>query len=197
MARYSDIEIIEGLQRADHSIMSYLWDELAPRLQYFAENFIRNKHDAEEIISTVFLKLPKASSRFTSLDHVKSFLYISAKHKCLDYLRRKQAHQRRQLHYESHVSETAEPEEAAAERIYLKSELIHAIYKEMQKLPENCRQIFELTYLEGLNAREISDKLNIAVSTVTTQRSRAIKFLREVLSHREFVTLLILLNSIP
>ena len=80
--------------------------------------------------------------------------------------------------------------------MFIKAELIHAIYKEMEKLPKNCRQIFELTYQEGLNARQISDKLGIAVTTVTTQRSRAIKFLRKVLSHRAFVTLLILL-SIP
>jgi RNA polymerase sigma-70 factor (family 1) len=194
MARYSDIKIFEGLQKADPKIMSFLWDEFAPRLQYFAENLIRDRHEAGQIVSDVFLKLPKASARFTSLDHVRSYLYIVVKHKCVDNLRRREVDHRRQLHYESHVSETAESDEAAAARMYVETELIHAAFREVKKLPKKCLQIFMLTYREGLTAREISDRLNITVSTVTTQQSKAIKHLRKALSYRRILLLLILLN---
>lgn len=197
MANYSDIAIVEGLRIADHKIMSYLWAEYAPRLQYFAENLIRNKEDAEEIVSTVFLKLPKASARFSSKDHITGWLYISTKNECLDYLRRRHVRQKQQQHYESHVAKTAESEEAAAERAYLQTELIHAIFRKMEKMPKIRKKIFEMTYQEGMNARQISDKLGITVSAVTTQRSRAIAFLKEVISYKELITLLILLNSIP
>lgn len=194
MAKYSEIEIFEGLRNGDSKIIAYLWNEYAPRLQYFAENLIRNKEEAEEIVSTVFLNLPKASARLTSVDHIKASLYISAKNKCVDYLRRKVTQQKQQLHYESYVSKAVEPEESPAERIFLRAELIDSIHKEMKKLPGNCRRVFELAYMDGLSTHEISVKLNINTSTVHSHRFRAINHLRKVLSHKEIIMLLILLT---
>jgi RNA polymerase sigma-70 factor (ECF subfamily) len=75
------------------------------------------------------------------------------------------------------------------------SDLIQKIYAEIQNLPEKSREIFILTYFEGLTARVIAERLNIAVSTVTTQRQRALKYLRDVLSDEQFLMLTLMFVS--
>ena len=48
----------------------------------------------------------------------------------------------------------------------------------MEDLPPACRTVFSLT-LEGYSAKEIADKLDIAVETVKKQKQIARKILKE------------------
>ena len=69
------------------------------------------------------------------------------------------------------------------------------IYQKIEELPTKCKEIFKLTYFEGMKAGEIAKQLNISTSTVTTQRSIAIKYLKEVLSAEQFLLAFLLLNG--
>ena len=79
--------------------------------------------------------------------------------------------------------------EDAAARIET-SELSVRIDEALKKLPEKCRQVFELSRFEGLKYRDISDKLDISVKTVEAQMSKALKILREHLKDYFFWYLL-------
>ena len=55
------------------------------------------------------------------------------------------------------------------------------IYKEMDKLPDKCREIFTMSYLEERKTSEIAVLLNISTRTVEVQLYKALKILRGIL----------------
>ena len=55
----------------------------------------------------------------------------------------------------------------------------------LESLPEQCKKIYKLNRLEGLNYPEIAARLKITVGTVKTQMSRAFQKFREGL--KEFM----------
>ena len=63
------------------------------------------------------------------------------------------------------------------------------IWEGIKKLPEKCREIFELNRFEGKKYAEISYKLGISVKTVEAQMSKALKAMREHLA--DYIHLLI------
>lgn len=75
---------------------------------------------------------------------------------------------------------------------FTESELQTKINNALGKLPEKCRQVFQLSRFEELKYKEIAKKLNISVKTVEAQMSKALKILREELKDYIIVVLLMM-----
>jgi RNA polymerase sigma-70 factor (ECF subfamily) len=76
------------------------------------------------------------------------------------------------------------------------AELEGRIQAALQKLPEKCRNVFEMNRFEGKKYGEIADQLELSVKTVETHMSRALKVLREELHDYLYVLILLLLKYI-
>ncbi len=64
----------------------------------------------------------------------------------------------------------------------LAKELEDIITSEIEKLPEQCREIFILSRFDGLSHKEIAEKKNISENTVKVQIFRALKKIKEAIS---------------
>jgi RNA polymerase sigma-70 factor (family 1) len=180
----SEEALIAGLQQNDREAFTQLYDEYFTVLCYFASRIINNKEEAEDIVINTFSKFWAMRANFESQANIKAFLYIVTRNNCLDYLQYK----RKQISFEKEYAYFLDSDgEEKIERVKIESELLRKIYAEIQHLPPKCKQIFTLTYFDGLKANEISEQLNISVSTVTSQRARAISLLRSVLSSDEWM----------
>ena len=56
------------------------------------------------------------------------------------------------------------------------------LYAEIEKLPEQCRKVFEAIVLKDMKYKEAAEQLNLSVNTIKTHLARAIKQLRTSLS---------------
>ena len=65
--------------------------------------------------------------------------------------------------------------------LFAEDERLELIYKEMDKLPDKCREIFTMSYLEERKTSEIAVLLNISTRTVEVQLYKALKILRGIL----------------
>ena len=65
--------------------------------------------------------------------------------------------------------------------LFAEDERLELIYKEMDKLPDKCREIFTMSYLEERKTSEIAVLLNISTRTVEAQLYKALKILRGIL----------------
>ena len=65
--------------------------------------------------------------------------------------------------------------------LFAEDERLELIYKEMDKLPEKCREVFTMSYLEERKTSEIAVLLNISPRTVEAQLYKALKILRGIL----------------
>ena len=64
----------------------------------------------------------------------------------------------------------------------VEEELAAALKEAMGALPERCREVFELSRVQGLRYAEIAAVLGISIKTVEGQMGRALRILRERLA---------------
>ncbi len=178
MKNYSDIEVIRGLEKSDPNIISYIWSEFNGKLYYFALQLIKNPQDAEDVVATVFERIQKKAYDFESMpkSHIQSFLYTAVRNQCIDYFRSKAREAKGVENFRTSLN-TLE-NSVTIEHLVIQTDLLNKLYCEIKNLPKGQREVFKLTYIEGLDVREISKKLGISVSTVTTQRQRALEYLK-------------------
>lgn len=186
-------EIIEGLKGNDQLVFDRVFDDYFPQMQFFATGLIGDREEARDIVNRVFLTLWNRKTNFETLTNIKAFLYICTRNSCLNFLQQRQRQEAGRMEYESRLNFA--DNDKNIELQMMQTELMQLIYQKIEELPNKCKEIFKLTYFEGLHAGEIAKKLNIATSTVTTQRSIAIKYLRAVLSADDFLVFLLLLNG--
>ena len=63
--------------------------------------------------------------------------------------------------------------------------ILTEIYRELadavNKLPEECRKVFELCYFQGLDNESAANELGLSVNTIKAQKARGKKILKESL----------------
>lgn len=153
-------------------------------LVYFADNLIRNSEVAEEIVQDGFVKLWNRHAEFHSASKIKAFLYIVTKNACFNYL--KTAKYRYTEEVEDWTDRLANPDPDLLTAI-IHAELMTEIYQELEKLPEQYRRIFRMSYLEDKTTEEICAELGVSPNAVFTGKSKAIGLLRKAFKGKNLV----------
>lgn len=191
--KYTEPEIIDGLKDDDRWVFDRVFEDYFPPVQYFATRLIGDAEEARDIVIRTFQTMWRLKSNFASLNNIKAFLYITTRNNCLNYLQYRQRQEAGRKAYEARLMEAGS--DKSAELCMIEAELLQLIHQKIEVLPKKCKEIFKLTYFEGMKAGEIAKLLHISTSTVTTQRSIAIKYLREVLSQEEFLLFCLLATT--
>src|SRR5687768_3909645 len=82
-----DKDLIIKFKEGDQRAYTRVFEEYSSRLIYFAQEFINNRPEAEDIVVGIFTKLWKIHQNFDTIENIRAFLYIAVRNKCLDYLR--------------------------------------------------------------------------------------------------------------
>jgi RNA polymerase sigma-70 factor (family 1) len=154
----------------------------------FAERLLNDRAAAEDIVGESFIKLWNKRGDFKTTQNIKAFMYITVRNACLNYL--KQA-KRDSLNQKQLAYLTGEKEEFVLNEM-IRAEVLKEIMNEIDNLPEQCKKVLKLGYLEGLKNQEIAKLMNISVHTVKNQKARAIQLLKTRLANRDILALLLL-----
>ena len=159
--------------------------EYASQLLRFAEKFVSPFY-AEDIVHDVFLKLWDRQVFLLPESELRRVLYVAVRNACIDHLRRLSQEQeyidRRILQLRLDELDFFE----ASDKLFMQKDLLDLLLKKVEELPERSREIFKLSYLEGLKTAEIAERLNLSTRTVENQLYRALLFLRKSSSHLYF-----------
>lgn len=143
-------------------------------LHVYSFSILRDWDMAEEVVQTLFLKMWENESWKRVEKSMKSFLYRSVYHESLNVLRQDKV---RQSYQNNTLYAKRNETEHTTTRIEL-NELEERIRRSLNRLPEKCRTIFQLSRFGELKYHEIASQLEISVKTVETQMGKAIRILR-------------------
>ena len=149
-------------------------------LMRFAEKFVSGFF-AEDIVHDVFLKLwDKQVFRLPEND-LKRVLYVSVRNACLDCLRRMNMEQEIIDHRALQLKlEELDFFEASDELfIHSRSRILFTAHRKERQKCTCSHYIFRMSYLEGLKAAEIAERLDLSVRTVENQLYRSLLYLRK------------------
>lgn len=84
---------------------------------------------------------------FDNEQSIKSFLYITTRNACLNFLRHVKV--KDTVHRELVYLEEGRGQELMLNQL-IRLEMMQEIYNEIEKMPEKRREVFKLAYLEGM-----------------------------------------------
>ena len=159
-------------------------EEDALRLLYllYADNvfgfvlaIVRDEHDAEDITSEVFTRLPRALTHYqASATPFAAWLLRVARNAALDHLRAQRSVPLAEVHA---TGETAELQ--ARERLA-------ALKAALEALPEDQRQVMLLRLVAGLTPGEVAERMGRSLDSVHALQHRARRRLRQELTRSGF-----------
>jgi len=145
------------------------------------KGFISQKIDdeglVEEITNDVLLAAINSKENFNKKCNEFSWICGIAKHKIIDYYRKKKI--KTILFSVSPSFEEIADKALTPERDVLKNELKMEIKNTFRDLGRKYKKILKLKYVDDLKVKEIADKLEISVKATESQLIRAKKKFRE------------------
>lgn len=181
-------------QSKNHFDFEKIYISFYPRLKRFAQEYVIDEAEAENIVQDIFLALWE-KREFVSADlNLTSFLFTSLKNKCIDFLRHRivmqNAANKIQQEYEWTMQLKLQSLEEFDEQIFSKaSDIELLIQNAILSLPEKCRKIFIMNKIEGKKQKIIAQELQISVNTVENQMTIAYRKLKQIL--KDYLPLLI------
>lgn len=141
--------------------------ELAYRI---AMLYIKNEHDAEDIVQEIFVTLMEKNIEFRDEEHEKAWFIRTTRNRCKDVF--KNNWWKRVELCDAEIERPLEKKQGETD-----SELI----KQIMKLSPKYREVLYLFYYEEYKIKEIGQILHRKESTVQTQLSTARKKLKEMI----------------
>lgn len=147
-------------------------------------SIVGNSEDVLDVSQEVFLKVYRSLKSFNGDSEFSTWLYRIAKNTALDFVRKRKT---------ASVSLDSSGEEgegfdvpdesisASPEKTALKNEKYKILYKAIDALSDEHREIIILRDLNDYSYEEISDILKIEVGTVKSRLHRAREHLRKIL----------------
>lgn len=136
-------------------------------------SLLKTREDAEEIVQEVFTKLWVHASDIDLNSSLKAYLYTITKNLSFNYLK-KSANQhtlKESLFYRAISTRDATFE------ILIDKEYQSLKIEAIELLPEKRRIIYQMSRDQGMSYDDISSELNISMSTVKNQMSKALQFI--------------------
>lgn len=175
---YQEDDLIAALRLGNEDAFTEVYKRLYQRIYLFANKFVDQAADAQDLTAETFAQLWQRRQTFNSLDAVRAFLFVTVRNKCFNLLKHRNMKEERR----SELLQLLNDEDSGdfyLEQIHI--EVMKKIYAEVEKLPPRMKEIFLLSYQEGLKPAQIAERLQLKVQTVTNQRVSAIRLLQTAL----------------
>lgn len=149
-----------------------LFNQYYERLVLFAESYVGDLKTAEDMVQDVFLSLLSRTD-FGDVEYTRSYLYSCVKNGCVDYLRKLKVADPLDtklfdaLYYSGDFN------------IFEQEELIRRVEEEIEKLPEQRREILKMSVYQGMSYPQMAEATGLSVNTIKTHMKKAYQDLRE------------------
>lgn len=158
----------------------------------FGFRFIDDIEIVEDIVQDVFLHIITHHISFEEIHNPRAYLYTAVRNACT-----------KQLKNHPFTSVESIPDASSLAHDSIEKSMIEVertiqIYRAIDSLPQQCKNIFIRCQIDRLKYRETAEELNISVNSVKTQMKKAYRLLRHALRDIYDVAsyiLLLLFNS--
>jgi len=169
-------ELHERLRNGDDDAFATVFREHYAALVGSAERLLGDRAAAEDTAQEVMLELWRRRDALPREISLRAYLHQSARNRALNRIR----HARVVRQAEPHVRPpTASP---PADGSVSAGELEAAARQAVADLPEEVRETFRMSRVDGLTYAEIARVMEVSVKTVEARMGRALRLLRERLA---------------
>ncbi|ANF98349.1 RNA polymerase sigma factor SigW [Paenibacillus bovis] len=175
---------LKGDQRAFAEIVDLYKDKIF----HLGYRMLSNRHEAEDVVQETFLRVYKSLDRYDPKQKFSTWIYRIATNLCIDRLRKRKPSF--SLDAELNDQDSTDGyalipgDERTPESEYLLTETQQLIHQAIDSLPDKYKTVMILRYLQELSLQEISDVMDMPVTTIKTRVHRGREFLRKKLESK-------------
>lgn len=181
----SDRDLLLRLRQQDELAFVAIYQRYWKTMLLAAWNHTKDKSLSEDIVHEVFLKLWENREK-QDIQDLAAFLATATKYRVFKYYR-KQARRKEIVENEQLISDAYVDDEKEWDALFL-AEYIQNV---VQKMPKQCRLVFQYSRVDGLKNTEIASLLQISEKGVEANLTRALKTLRSQMRKDGIALLLI------
>lgn len=174
----ADYGLARRIAAGDRTVFREVYERNVSVLYNLARRMTGSTDEADDIVQETFIRAYRKIDLFAGRSSLSSWLYRICINIGLEHLRRKKGT------YETLEEDNCGAVEPDQKRLLLRRKLEKAI----THLPQGCRMVFVLHDIEGLNHKEIADRLQLSEGTSKSQLFKARAILRRLLTGREHET---------
>lgn len=181
-------EIIRRAQRREATAFDALVETYSTRLYGYFYRLTGSRHDAEDLLQEVFVRLVRMIGQYQHQDRFDGWLFRIAANLVRDRVRR--SRRTAGIRPRGGVSEAeadpleevpdlaAEPPEGGMDR----AEQVDRLQQAIEQLPEPERQVILLRHFSQLSFREIAEVMGTPLGTALARAHRGLAKLRELMT---------------
>jgi RNA polymerase sigma factor (sigma-70 family) len=182
----SEQTFIGRLKSGEREAYSELLLQYSGRVYNTALGLLQNREDAEDMTQEVFTEVFRSIQGFRQQSQLSTWIYRIAVTKSLELLRSRQRDKRTgvilSLFGKEHLLNVTADEQFYHPGISLENKEMSAVlFNAIRRLPLNQRTAFTLNKLENLSYSELSEVMDLSVSSIESLLFRAKQKLRELL----------------
>ena len=163
---WSDEQLVGRLRGGEPDALAAIYDRYAASLYRLLNAILGSPADAEDALQEVFVAL--ATKRITRIRHLKSYLFVAARHQAFTLLRRR----KREQGFEDVATldiAAPDPDEGAS----------HDLSALLARLPLEQREVIALKVWEQMTFADIAKVVNASPNTVMSRYRYGIERLRK------------------
>ena len=175
---------LKGDQQAFAEIVELYKD----KIYYLGYRMLNNRHEAEDVVQETFLRVFKSLDRYDPDQKFSTWIYRIATNLSIDRLRKRKPTY--SLDADMNDQEGLDgysmlpSDDRTPESEFMISETKQTVYDAIESLPAKYKSVMVLRYLQEMSLQEISDVLDMPVTTIKTRVHRGREFLRKKLESK-------------
>ena len=190
---HTETLIVEQLKTGNEDAYQYIYDRHYALLCHVANGYVKDHFLAETIVGDTIFHLWEIRETLEISVSIRSYLLRAVRNRCINYLNSEW--EKREISFSSLMPDEITDDKMTISDSHplgtlLERELEEEIYKAIDKLPNECRRVFDKSRFEGKSYEEISQELGISVNTVKYHIKNALASLQKNLS-KYLITLLL------
>jgi RNA polymerase sigma factor (sigma-70 family) len=179
-------QLLQGLQLRQESAFKYLVDNYQTKVYNTVLAIVQNPEEAEDVAQEVFMEVYESIEKFRGDAKVSSWVYRIATTKALEAYRKRKTQKRWGGFLSSLFGENEEvvhhPADFVHPGVLLENkERSTILFVAISKLADNQKIAFTLYHVEGLSYQEITEVMQLSLSSVESLLFRAKSNLRTLL----------------
>lgn len=184
--REQDIKtLLLKFNNRDSDAFGEIYSLLFKEMYYFHRKlFINIDSDPEDLIQDLFFKIwTDRRLQFETISKLKSFLFTSISNRC------KTLYMKQKTSSNAILSMVMDDDYLVVRAV--EAEIYSLVPSILEMLPEDCAESFRL-FIEGYTVKEVAEELNKPLTTIYSQREKAISILRKKVNKNKLISTLLL-----
>lgn len=172
--KLGEVELLDLLRQESLGAFREIYVRYWKGLYADAYKRLKDKDLAEEVVQDLFAALWAKRSSFSIDQNLEGYLFTSIRYRVIDQYRKETV---RQQHRDALRVAYSEADYSTEHSIMVK-DLEYSINMVVDRLPDKCRSVYELSRVDHKSNKEIAEHLGISEKTVENHLTKALKQLR-------------------